>query len=194
MFMFMRTAVNDTEIHLMDSFSHFFLLIISLLLLFCCLTVDVRKMSSVNSGQKKIGKNRSNYYLLIDSKCLGRFNVFFSHKIFLSIATNLARYVGLVQWSQTRGPREGPLRPLNIRKNEDFNRNICPFDRFLFKHWALTPMFFFSILMRPAIPCFQSFVAREILWVWGPWFSVSEILAKNFLCILSDNYKLREFY
>ncbi len=144
MFMLMRTAVNDIEIHLMDSFSHFFLLIISLLLLFCCLTVDVRKMSSVNSGQKKIGKNRSNYYLLIDSKCLGRFNVFFSHKIFLSIATNLARYVGLVQWSQTRGPREGPLRPLNIRKNEDFNRNICPFDRFLFKHWALTPMFFFQ--------------------------------------------------
>ena len=24
-------------------------------------------------------------------------------------------------WSQTRGPREGPMRPANIRKNEDFS-------------------------------------------------------------------------
>jgi len=32
--------------------------------------------------------------------------------------------IALNQRSQTRGPREGPMRPANIRKNGDFKRNI----------------------------------------------------------------------
>jgi len=35
----------------------------------------------------------------------------------------------LDQRSQTRGPQEGPMRPANIRKKEDFKRNIEPIGR-----------------------------------------------------------------
>ncbi len=71
--------------------------------------------------------------------------------------------VHLKQWSQTRGPREGPMRPANIRKNGDFKRNIGPIGLFSQKHCLLTQKFFFIFLMRPARPYFQSHAARETL-------------------------------
>jgi hypothetical protein len=43
-----------------------------------------------------------------------------------------------LQGSQTCGPREGPMRPANIRKNEDFEGNIKSFCLFYQIIWFLT--------------------------------------------------------
>jgi hypothetical protein len=39
--------------------------------------------------------------------------------------------------SQTRGPQEGLMRPANIRKNENFKRNIGQIGLFSQKYWKL---------------------------------------------------------
>jgi len=76
----------------------------------------------------------------------------------------------LKQRSQTRGPREGRMRPANIGKNEDFKENIKPICLFFKTIEFLNYIFFFIFLMRPARPYFQSHAARETLWVWDPCF------------------------
>jgi len=84
--------------------------------------------------------------------------------------------VYLNQRSQTRclqavcGPREGLMRPANIRKNEDFKRKIESIGLFLKKIYSIVPIFFLIFIMRPARPCFQAHAARETLWVWDPGF------------------------
>jgi hypothetical protein len=75
----------------------------------------------------------------------------------------LYQFLSLRQWSQTRGPREGSMRPANIRKNGDFKRNIGPIGLFSQKHCILTQKNFFIFLMRPARPYFQSHAARVTL-------------------------------
>ncbi len=74
----------------------------------------------------------------------------------------------LDQRSQTRGPRaacglrEGPMRPANIRKNEDFKRNIWQIGLFSQKYWKLIEKDYY-FLMRPAKPYFKSHADREAL-------------------------------
>jgi len=61
------------------------------------------------------------------------------------------------QRSQTRGPREGPMRPAN-RKNVYLKRDIGPIGQFDLKHWIFSQKKNLS-LMWPARPCVQSHAA-----------------------------------
>ncbi len=49
------------------------------------------------------------------------------------------------------GPREGPMRPANIWKNEAFKWNIGPIGRFSQKHWILTRKRFHKFLLIKVI-------------------------------------------
>ncbi len=48
-------------------------------------------------------------------------------------------------------------------QNEDFNLNIGPMGLFSQKYWVLTQKKILRLLMRPAVPSFQSHAARETL-------------------------------
>ena len=61
----------------------------------------------------------------------------------------------LEQASQTRGPRECPMRPANIKKYSHFKRNIKPFVQF--SQFGLKIQFYFSFFsMRPVRPYWPS--------------------------------------
>jgi len=88
----------------------------------------------------------------------------------------------LQQRSQTRGPREGPMRPANIRKKEDNKINIGQMGLFFQKHWVLTQkkIFIFECglpypafsLMRPARQFeFETPVLQSLILIhWGGYF------------------------
>jgi len=120
------------------------------------------------------------------------FSDFFSlQKTFLDEESNspnvwrLAKKFSLHQRSQTRGPREGPKRPSNIRKNGGFKRNMKPIGLFSQKHSKLLTQkkFVFSFFY-----CFQSHVARETLWVWDPWFVCQKEHHKRYTGNTCSNY------
>jgi hypothetical protein len=67
----------------------------------------------------------------------------------------------LHQRAQSRGPREGPMRLENMRKNGDFKTNIVTIGLFSQKHWiSINFKKNSSYLMRPA----SSGVAKNLVW------------------------------